>query len=123
MTIALWIVAVMMAAVYASAGLAKLTRTRDELAEPMPWVEDFGDRTVRAIGTAELLGSVALVVPPLLGVGELLVPVAAAAFAALMLGAVVVNGRRRDLEGVVMACALLAMAVFVAWGRSGSHAF
>jgi DoxX-like family len=34
----------------------------------MAWVEDFSDSTVKFIGTAELLGAIGLVLPPLLDI-------------------------------------------------------
>ena len=62
-------------------------------------------------------------VPAALDVVPVLVPVAALGLAAIMLGAIVVHARRKETSNVVVNVVLLALAVFVAWGRFGPHAF
>jgi uncharacterized membrane protein len=98
MNAALWIVQGLLAAVFAAAGFLKLTRSRAELQPNMPYMEDLADGTVKLIGTMELLGAVGLILPAAIGVAVLLTPVAATGLAVLM-----------------------ALAVFVAWGRFGAY--
>jgi hypothetical protein len=102
----------------------KLTRTRDEIiAEGLTWAEDYSERQLVALGWAEVLGGVALVVPPLVGVG-IVTPIAASCLTALTVGALVVHVRRREfLPDVVRTIALIVMCVVLAYWRFGPEAF
>ncbi|WP_395657171.1 DoxX family protein [Nocardioides sp.] len=120
----LWILAGFLAAIFLGTGLLKLTRTREEIvAAGLTWAEDYSEPALRALGWAELLGAVGLVVPPLVGLG-ILTPVAATCLAVLSAGAIVVHVRRREfLPDVVRSLALVVMCVIVAVYRFGSEAF
>lgn len=54
--IALWIVQVILAAMFLMAGFTKITKTEADLAAMMPWTEAVPLLMVRFIGTAEFLG-------------------------------------------------------------------
>lgn len=62
--IALWIVQIILAAIYAMAGVMKSTKPKDQLSEKLPWVEDFRPSTVKIIGIAELFAAAGLISPP-----------------------------------------------------------
>jgi hypothetical protein len=51
------------------------------------------------------------------------VPLAATGLALVMVGAAVVHARRKENQMIVANVVLLALAVFVAWGRFGPYAF
>jgi hypothetical protein len=124
MNVLLWILAGLLAAAFLGSGVAKLTRTREELAEAsMAWVEDFSADTVRVIGTLEILAAIGLLAPALLGIAQVLVPVAAVGLAALMLGAVITHVRRGEPEMVITTLVLMALAAALAWGRFGPYSF
>lgn len=97
MVVALWIVNVVLAVAFLVAGGLKLIRPRKDLpALGMAWTEDFGDASVKAIGAAEVLGAIGLIVPLATGIAPVLAPIAAVALAALMTGAIVTHIRRRE---------------------------
>ena len=124
MNIALWIIAGVLAAAFASAGAMKLMTPKADLAEKMPWVDDFSAGQVRGIGAAELLGGIGLVLPPLVDVAPVLAPIAAVGLAIMMAGAVVVHLRRGDgIAGAAPAVVLGGLAVFVAVLRFGAESF
>lgn len=50
MKITLWIVQVLLAAMFLMAGFMKLTTPIAELAPQMPWVNDFSEGMVRFVG-------------------------------------------------------------------------
>lgn len=117
----LWIAAGALAAMMLIAGLTKSLQTKEQLYRSgLTYVEDLPAWFVRALGVAEVLGAVALVVPGLVGVAPALVPVAAMCVGVTMAGAVVVHARRREWDKVVMPIVLLVLAALVAWGRFGS---
>jgi uncharacterized membrane protein YphA (DoxX/SURF4 family) len=122
--IVLWIIAGLLAAAFAAAGLMKLTKTRAELAESgQGWTEDFSDPQVKTIGVLEVLAAIGLVLPAALGVATVLTPLAAAGLVLLMVGAAVVHLRRSEPSMVVVNLVLGALAAFVAVMRFGPHAF
>jgi hypothetical protein len=121
----LWILAGFLAAIFLGTGVLKLTTPRDRLvAAGMGWAGDFSQDNIRLIGVAELLGAVGLVLPALLGVASVLVPISAVCLAALMVGATVVHGRRREfLPDALRSLVLVVMCVVLAVYRFGSQAF
>ena len=124
MNIALWIAAGVLALAFLAAGALKLSQPREKLTERMGWVEDFSDAQVRAIGGLEVLGAIGVIVPGILKIVPVLVPLAATGLAITMVGAIVVHARRGEVKDSLVAnLVLLALAVFVAWGRFGPYAF
>ena len=124
MNVVLWIVAGVLAAAFLGAGLMKLSQPRKKLADSgMGWVDDFSDGGVKAIGALEVLGALGLILPAALDVVPVLVPIAATGLALVMVGAAIVHARRREPQMIIVNVVLLALAVFVAWGRFGPYAF
>jgi hypothetical protein len=88
------------------------------------WVNDFSAGKVKAIGVAEVLGAMGLILPAAIGIAPVLTPLAAAGLAVLMLGAVFTRIRRHEPKPMVADLLYLTLASFVAWGRSiGSKSF
>ena len=123
MNVAVWIVAVVLAAVFAMTGLMKSTQPKDKLAEKLPWVDDVSTGTLRLIGVAELLGALGLILPAWTGIAPILTPIAAAGLAVIMALAVATHARRKEPSAVVVNLVLLVAAVFVAWGRFGPYSY
>jgi len=121
MNIALWIVAGVLAVVFVTAGLLKLTQPKVKLSENMAWVEDFSAGQVKAIGTVEILGAVGLILPGVTGIAPVLVPIAAAGLAIVMIGAAITHLRRKEAPLALANAVLFALAVFVTWGRFGPY--
>jgi len=122
--VVLWIVAGVLAAAFLGAGLMKLSQPRKKLADSgMGWVEDFSDGAVKGIGALEVLGALGLILPAALNIAPVLVPLAATGLALVMVGAALTQARRREPQMIVPNIVLLALAVFVAWGRFGPYAF
>ncbi|MFC1434507.1 DoxX family protein [Streptacidiphilus sp. N1-3] len=122
MNTALWIVAGFLTALFLLSGFGKVFGTREKLAGMTPaaaWALDFSPGALRAIGAAEVLGAVGLVLPALLRIAPILVPFAALGLALVMTGAVTVRLRRHELRYALMDLAYLALAAFVAVGRFG----
>ncbi|MFC0526602.1 DoxX family protein [Phytohabitans kaempferiae] len=124
MNIVLWIAASVLALAFLASGATKLLRPREKvITSGYRWAEDFSRGQVKLIGVAEVLGATGLIVPPALGVLDVLSPVAAAGLALLMAGAVVVHLRRGEptyaTGPVVLAVLTAALAVL----RFGPYAF
>ena len=119
----LWIAQGLLAAGFALSGTMKYARSREQLQQRYAWVEDFSDPAVKMIGTAELLGAIGLVLPPVLDVAPWLAPLAAAGLAMVMVLAAVTHVRRNEPPGIALTLVLAAIAAFIAWGRFGPRQF
>ncbi|MEQ4725435.1 DoxX family protein [Nonomuraea sp. B19D2] len=125
MNIVLWVVAALLAVVFLGAGGTKLAQSKEKLiASPnMAWAEDFPPGALKTIGALEVLGAIGLIVPPALGIVAVLAPLAATGLAVTMAGAIRTHARRGETQPIVINLMLLALALFVAWGRFGPYPF
>lgn len=124
MNILLWVVAGLLALAFLAAGGMKLAQPKEKLAESgLGWVESFSAGAVKAIGAAEVLAALGLVLPAVTGIAPVLVPLAAVGLVLLMIGAAVTHARRGETQMIVVNVVLLLLAAFVAWGRFGTYAF
>jgi putative oxidoreductase len=115
--IALWIVQVILAAMFLMAGFTKITKTEADLAAMMPWTEAVPLLMVRFIGTAEFLGAVGLLLPSLLRIKPVLTPVAASGLVLVMTLAAVFHISRGEFGAIGFNLMLALLAGLVAWGR------
>ncbi|MCW2904442.1 MAG: hypothetical protein JWO67_6707 [Streptosporangiaceae bacterium] len=123
MNVFLWILQVVLAVAFGMAGLMKLTRPKEKLAEKMAWVEDFSPGVIKFIAGAEVLGALGLILPAATGVAPILTPIAAAGLAVTMAGAIIAHLRRKEISLVGVPAVLLIIAVVIAWGRFGPYSF
>ncbi len=123
MKIALWVAQGVLGLAFLAAGVMKLTMPLADLHDSLSWTADVPGTLVRLIGLAEVLGALGLVLPALFDTATVLVPLAATGLALVMVGAAVVHARRKETQMIVVNVVLLALAVFVAWGRFGPYAF
>jgi hypothetical protein len=124
MNVALWIVQGVLAAFFGAGGVVKATRDRKRLFDDgMTWVEDFSAGGVKAIAVLEVLAAIGLILPAVTGIAPVLTPMAAVGLGLLMAGAAVVHFRRGEIPYIGVTLALMAVALFVAWGRFGPYAF
>lgn len=118
----IWVAQGILAVVFLAAGLLKLTNTRAALKDKTPYVEDFTDGQVKAIGALEVLGAVGAVLPAALKVLPVLSPVAACGQALTMVAAAATLVRRGEPAHLPLNVVVFALAVFVAVERFGAYA-
>lgn len=124
MNIVLWVIAIVLALAFLAAGLMKLTRSKEQLAASgMGYVEDFSAGAIKAIGAAEVLAAIGLILPAVTGIAPILVPLAATGLVLLMIGAIITHLRRKEAPMALVNGVLLVLAAVVAWGRFGPYAF
>jgi uncharacterized membrane protein YphA (DoxX/SURF4 family) len=124
MNLALWIVAIVLAAVFAGSGLMKEVVPKEELAASgQGWAQDVDQNRIRLIGLTEILGAVGVVLPAAVHIAPILVPLAAVGLALVMVGAAVVHARRNEPMNIAVNVVLIGLAVFLAWGRFGPYSF
>ncbi len=125
MNTALWIVAGLLAVIYLASGVRKLIVPRAKLATAVGggWADDFSDGSVKAMGVAEILAAVGLILPAAFDIAPVLVPLAALGLVLYMAGAMITRIRRHEFKIMAGDFVFLAVAAFVAWGRFGPESF
>ncbi|MBO1336994.1 DoxX family protein [Streptomyces sp. VRA16 Mangrove soil] len=125
MNVALWITAVVLAAV-CLVGSAKMVVPQEKLAEvgaSAQWVLEFRPGTLKAIGAVELLAAVGLILPAAVGVAPALAAWAAAGLVALFGCAITMRLRRGERFTIAGDVTYLVLAALLAWGRFGPESF
>jgi uncharacterized membrane protein YphA (DoxX/SURF4 family) len=117
MHISLWVVQALLAAMFLMAGANKLFQPITELSKMLPWAAQVPEALVRFIGISELLGGLGLIVPSILRIKPVLTPAAAIGLALVMLFASIFHISRGEMSVIGMNFILMALALFVAWGR------
>jgi hypothetical protein len=115
MTVAYWIVAAALALFYLYSGALKVLRSPDQLRPMMGWVDTVPLRLLRAIGAAELLGALGLILPPLTGIAPGLAVAAAAGLVLIQVGAMTLHLRRGEARLIGLNLGLLALAAVEIW--------
>jgi uncharacterized membrane protein YphA (DoxX/SURF4 family) len=124
MNLALWIAASFLATVFAGSGLMKQFVPKEKLVTSgQGWAVDFSPTNIRLIGLAEILGAIGVVLPAVVHIAPILVPLAATGLVLVMVGAATVHARRKEPVNIAVNVVLIALAVFVAWGRFGPYSF
>jgi uncharacterized membrane protein YphA (DoxX/SURF4 family) len=117
MNVILWIFQALLAAAFLAAGGMKVSRPIEQLATSMHWVKSVSPGLVRALGAAEALGAIGVILPEVTHMLTWLTPLAAAGLAVVMVGATVFHLNRREASVVPMNLLLLILALVVAYGR------
>ena len=124
METALWIIQGVLAGIFVVTGLTKLTQPREKMAAgPMSWAADVSDSQFRGIGVLELLGAAGLILPGVLGIADVLTPLAAVGLALTMVGALLTHARFGETGRLAAPVGLLALALLIALERLGPQSF
>jgi uncharacterized membrane protein YphA (DoxX/SURF4 family) len=113
----LWVAQVLLALLFGWAGYMKTFRPIASLAPMMGWAPEM-PRLTRVIGVLEILGAIGIILPVLTGILPWLTPLAALGFAIIQVLAIGLHARRGETgKTLPLNIVLLALAVFVVWGR------
>jgi hypothetical protein len=113
MNIALWIVQVLLAALFLFAGGMKLVLPLDQMAGPVALPLWF----LRFIGVCEVLGGLGLILPGVLRIRKELAPLAAGGLVIIMIGAVTITLSGGLLVPALISAVVGALAAFIIYGR------
>ncbi len=125
MNFALWTAAGLLAAVALAAGITKtfVPKQKLERHEGAAWTRGFSPTFVKTLGVIEILAAVGLILPAVVDIAPVTVPVTAACWVALMIGAMITHGRLGQVKLVLVNLGYVALAVFIAVGRFGPESF
>jgi hypothetical protein len=113
LTVTLWALQGLLAALFLFAGGAKLVLPLEALRGPV----EFPGLFLRFIGVAEVLGALGLLLPGLVRVRTELTPLAAAGLVIIMIGATVTIVASGDVASAPFPLAVGVLAALVAYGR------
>jgi len=116
--IGLWVAQVLVAFVFISAGLYKLLTPIPQLAAAMPWAGQYPETFVRSIALVDLAGGIGILLPALTRILPRLTVLAALGCSVLQVFAFVFHISRGEAEVVPLNIVLLALSLFVLWGRN-----
>lgn len=109
----LWVVQILLAALFLFSGVSKFMMPAAELTKNSPLPLSF----IRFIGVCEILGAIGLIVPGLTRIKPGLTPLAAAGLLIIMIGAVVITAKSMGVGAAIIPFVVGLLALFVAWGR------
>ncbi|MFD3519089.1 DoxX family protein [Streptomyces sp. NPDC058653] len=123
MNVFLWVLQTLLALIMFGAGAVKVARPYEALAASMGWVTHYTARQIKGISVLEMLAAIGLVVPGAVGIATVLTPLAATGLGLLMIGAALAHIRENEKANAAVNVVFLALAVVIAWGRSGPYPF
>jgi hypothetical protein len=113
---ALWVVQILLAALFLFAGGAKFVVPVEEMTKGMPEAIASGS-FLHFIGAREVLGAIGLILPGLLHIKPGLTPLAAACLTIIVIGATMVTVMEGMIATAVLPLIATLLAAFVAYGR------
>ena len=117
LTIALWTAQVLLFLLFAGTGVWKLTTPVPALAAKFPWMGEVSPAFLRLTAVFDLLGGIGVLLPTLTRVKPGLTVLAALGCALLQLSAIVFHVARGEAANTPFNFLLVALSVFVLWGR------
>ncbi|GLV53420.1 hypothetical protein KDH_02740 [Dictyobacter sp. S3.2.2.5] len=115
LTTILWLVQLLLACTFLSAGIMKLTTPVEMLQSMMPL--PLPALFVHFIGCAEIAGAIGLTLPILLRIHPGLTPLAASGLVIIMIGATIYTAVAGDPVGALMPLVVGLLCLSVAYGR------
>ncbi len=112
-SVVLWVVQVLLAALFLFAGGAKLVMSAEQMQGPINLPLGF----LRFIGTCEVLGALGLILPGLLRNRTWLTPLAASGLVVIMIGATVLTAVGMGVGLALMPFTAGALAAWVTYSR------
>ena len=117
-SIALWVIQVLLALFYGSAGFMKLSMAPAALVGMgLVYAGDIPHGLLLLIGACELAGALGMILPSLLRIKPHLTPLAAMGLSAIQLLAIPFHLSRGEAQVLPMNFVLLALSLAVVWGR------
>jgi uncharacterized membrane protein len=117
LNIGLWIVQGLLALSFVGGGLWKLGTPISELAAKMPWMGEVSPGFLYTTAVFDILGGLGVLVPSVTRIKPGLTVLAALGCVALMACAIVFHFSRGEAANTPFNFLLVALALFVAWGR------
>lgn len=113
LSIVVWILSALFAAMMLMAGTMKLVRAQGQL--PQETLQRVSAGTVKLIGAAEVLGAIGLILPPLLGILPWIAVAAALGLALIQVLAISAHRRLGEPFHANIVLAIVALLIGAGW--------
>lgn len=117
LNLGLWVVQWLLAVTFVGTGVWKLATPIPELAVMIPWAGQVSPGLLYATAAFDLLGGLGVLLPSLTRLKPGLTVLAALGCVALQASAIVFHFSRGEMANTPFNFLLIALALFVAWGR------
>ena len=117
LTIALWAAQILLCLLFAGTAVWKLTTPIPALAARFPWMGEVSPAFLRLTAVIDLLGGLGVLLPTLTGVKPRLTALAALGCALFQIGAIGFHIMRGEAANTPFNFFLVALSLFVFWGR------
>jgi len=117
LSVSLWIVQGLLSLTFAGTGIWKLVTPTPELAVKVPWMGEVSPTFLGVTAVADLLGGIGILLPSLTRIQPRLTVLAALGCVVLQASAIVFHVSRGEAASTPFNVLLVALALFVAWGR------
>ncbi len=115
--ISLWVAQLLLALTYIPAGAMKLLSPVAQVAANIPWAGDVPELFLRFIGVVDLSAGLGILLPSLTRIYPRLTVAAAIGSSVLQVLALCFHASRGEFMVIPFNVFLIALSVFVAWGR------
>lgn len=115
MNILLWILQILLGALFLFAGITKFVMSTEEMTKGMK--VPLPGSLLLFIGAVEVLGGLGLILPSLVKIKPILTPLAAIGLAIIMIGATVITVMGGDVLPALAPLVITVLLLFVAYGR------
>jgi len=115
--VSLWVAQAAVFGVFCVAGFMKLTMPVREISRMWPWTGLVTEHFLRFIGLVDLAGGIGILLPALTRIAPWLTVAAALGCTVLQALAIGFHASRGEVSLTPLNFFLLALSVFVAWGR------
>jgi uncharacterized protein YbjT (DUF2867 family) len=115
--VAVWLAQILLGLTFIGAGMWKLVTPISELAAKMPWIGQKSPGFLYMTAVLDLACGIGVLLPSLTRIKPGLAVLAAFGSVVFMIGAVVFHVSRGEASSTPLNFLLIALAVFVAWGR------
>ncbi|GAB3403234.1 hypothetical protein GCM10027515_13890 [Schumannella luteola] len=114
MSIFVWVISGLLCLAYLAAGGFKTFGPDARIYAAFPWAKQVGMASTRIIGALELLGALGLILPVLLGMAQILTPIAALGLVAVQIAAMTFHIQRREFQALPVNVVMLLLAAVIA---------
>jgi uncharacterized membrane protein YphA (DoxX/SURF4 family) len=118
LNISLWIAQILIALVFLGSGYVKFMTPIPDLSKIMPWTGQLPVTFVRFIGVVDFAGGCGIILPSLTRIKPNITILAAICCSVLQVLAIAFHTSRGEAAVTPLNYGLLALALFVLWGRS-----
>ncbi|HYQ56261.1 MAG TPA: DoxX family protein [Draconibacterium sp.] len=117
MNIVLWIVQVILAAFFLTAGSIKLVLDKKKLEQVFEWLQDISQQRLQLIGWLEILGGLGLFLPGVYSTLLILIPISAFGLTIIMILAALMHFKRHEKREFILNIVVSIFLLIVIIGR------